>query len=135
MQQKFTFSKNERLKSEKVIAALFRSGNSLMAYPLRVVWISRKIDAEKPPLPAVQVSISVPKRVFKTAVDRNRIKRQIREAWRLHKHLFYEKLAETDAQLAVMLIFVAKEKLPYAEIEKGVIKMIRKFSLPAPQNS
>jgi ribonuclease P protein component len=72
-----------------------------------------------------QLAISVSKRSFKTAVARNRIKRQIREAYRLHKAELHEKLGER--QVALMLIYIAKEALPYSEMEAGVKKMIRKF--------
>lgn len=128
-----TFSKHERLKSRKTIAQLFAvgKGNSFVAYPLRVLWL----DAPTTPPPpstqlterdgAAQIAISVPKRAFKTAVARNRIKRQIREAYRLHKAGFYEKLA--GRHVSLMLVYIAKEALPYAEIEAGVKKMIRKF--------
>lgn len=128
-----TFSKHERLKSRKTIAQLFKvgKGNSFVAYPLRVLWLDAPMTGEAPPTPlaerdgAAQIAISVPKRAFKTAVARNRIKRQIREAYRLHKAGLYEKLA--GRRVSLMLVYIAKEALPYAEIEAGVKKMIRKF--------
>lgn len=82
-----SFDRTERLKSRKVIGALFKGGQSYVAYPLRVVWVplGDETATEHP----AQVAISVSKRAFKTAVARNRIKRQIREAYRLHKHEFY----------------------------------------------
>lgn len=117
------FVRTERLKSRKVIGTLFKGGNSLVAYPLRVVWTVLPPEVASA-FPA-QVSISVSKRLFKTAVARNRLKRQIREAYRLQKAVFYEKLG--DRRIALMLMYIAKEPLPYAEIEGGVRKMIRKF--------
>lgn len=122
-----TFERAERLKSRKLIGGLFKSGESLVAYPLRVVWIALQ-EGGITEFPA-QVSISVSKRLFKTAVARNRLKRQIREAYRLQKAGFYEKLGER--RIALMLMYIAKEPLPYAEIEAGVRKMIRKFPEPA----
>lgn len=121
-----TFVRAERLKSRKVIGTLFKGGASLVAYPLRVVWtvLPPETAGEFP----AQVSISVSKRLFKTAVARNRLKRQIREAYRLQKTAFYEKLA--DRRVAIMLMYIAKEALPYAEIAGGVRKMIRKFPEP-----
>lgn len=118
-----TFQKTERLKSEIAISALFREGASFMAYPLRVVWIAL------PEMGApAQVAVSVSKKHFKTAVVRNTLKRRIREAYRLNKHLFYEKLSKGGhPSLALMLIYVGKEPLPYSDIEAGVLKMIRKF--------
>ncbi len=125
-----TFSTNERLKSRKLIGRLFREGNSYIAYPLRVVWLP--VSPDDPALATfldarAQLAISVPKRTFKTAVQRNRLKRRIREAYRLNKQLFYEKLTGADQHIALMLVLVAKEEVPYAIIEAGVLKMIRKF--------
>ncbi len=120
------FDRAERLKSRKVIGGLFKGGESLVAYPLRVVWTLLPPEAAQE-FPA-QVSISVSKRLFKTAVARNRLKRRIREAYRLQKTTFYEKLA--GRRIALMLMYIAKEALPYAQIEAGMRKMIRKFPEP-----
>lgn len=125
-----TFTSNERLKSRKLIGRLFREGNSYIAYPLRVVWLP--VLPDDPALATfgdarAQLAISVPRRTFKTAVQRNRLKRRIREAYRLNKPFFHEKLAAADQHIALMLVLVAKEEVPYATIEAGVLKMIRKF--------
>lgn len=125
-----TFSRNERLKSLVLIGRLFRGGNSYVAYPLRVVWMP--LDEPMRDLISMgearaQLAISVPKRVFKTAGARNLLKRRIREAYRLNKVPFYEKLAAANQHVALMLVYIGKEELPYSEIEQGVKKMIRKF--------
>ncbi len=126
----YTFSRSERLKSRAIIGRLFREGNSFIAYPLRVVWLpvpdtdpARAFFEEN----RAQLAISVPKRSFKTAVSRNRMKRRIREAFRLHKHELYAKLAASDQRIALMLVLVAKEEIPYSEIENGMRKLIKKF--------
>lgn len=114
-----TFTRQERLKSRKVIGSLFRGGYVFMAYPLRVVWQETASPA------GIQIAISVPKRTFKTAVQRNLLKRRIRAAYQAHKHELCEKLAGRN--IAFMLMYVAKEELPFAEITSGIAKMIRKF--------
>ena len=140
-----TFCRAERLKSEKTIAQLFKKGKSFSAYPLRLVYleateplsindqtddISTKTTVEIFP---IQFSLSVSKRNFKRAVDRNVLRRRIREAYRLHKSKFYKLLETNDLQLqrrfAFMVIYTGKEILPYAEIEKGILKMLAKFKL------
>jgi ribonuclease P protein component len=124
-----SFSRDERLKSRTLIGRLFKGGTAFLAYPLRVVWLP--VDgpaAEGAPAAPVQVAIAVPKRSFKTAVARNRLKRRIREAYRLHKDALYEKLAaRQSAPVALMLIYIAREAVPYSEIEAGIKKMVRKF--------
>jgi len=122
-----SFHHTERLKSRKTIGGLFQNGvgQSYVAYPLRVVWV-RLDETVQTDFP-VQVALSVSKRTFKTAVMRNRLKRQIREAYRLHKHELYEKLNAAEHRIALMLMYVAKEPLPFSEIEKGVAKVVRKW--------
>lgn len=123
----YSFHHNERLKSRKTIGQLFQNGvgQSYVAYPLRVVWV-RLDEATQTNFPA-QVALSVSKRTFKTAVARNRLKRQIREAYRLHKHELYEKLNTAEHRIALMLMYIAKEPVPFSEIEKGVLKMVQKW--------
>lgn len=126
----FTFSRNERLKSRKLISRLFREGHSYMAYPLRVVWLPvgpEEVQATGFGDAPAQLAISVPKRSFKTAVQRNRLKRRIREAYRLNKTAWYNKLAADGLHLALMLVYVGKEELTYEEIAGGVKKMVKKF--------
>ena len=93
-----TFRKRERMTSNLLMEALFENGNSqsVTAFPLRAVYqtIERHCDHD----PA-QILISVPKKRFKHAVDRNRVKRQIREAYRQHKQLLWEKMTEGEEVL------------------------------------
>lgn len=99
-----TFGKNEKLVSKKTIDALFSGGNSrsMSAYPLRVVFMRKERNETEEP---AQVMVSVSKRHFKRAVKRNRVKRQIREAYRLNKHLLHEAL-EQKKDMAVAMAFI-----------------------------
>jgi len=122
----FKFNKAERLKSKIVIDQLFdrKVANSFSAYPIRLIWVPIEIPINDYP---VLFSMSVPKRKFRKAADRNQLRRRIREAYRLHKHILYEALAESDQQYGFMLLYTAKDALPYEVIEKSIQKMIRRF--------
>ncbi|MFN0217103.1 MAG: ribonuclease P protein component [Saprospiraceae bacterium] len=120
-----TFTRAERLKSRKAISSLFKGGHSFVAYPFRVVW--KESSPYLAAMSSIQVMISVPKRNFKTAVSRNRLKRQIREAYRLHKQELYDKVEASDLHISLMISYIAKESLPFADIEAGIKKLIRKF--------
>ena len=75
----------------------------------------------------IQFTASVSKRRFKHAVDRNRVKRLIREAYRLRKHELYDALSEEGPQLAWMIIFIGKELPDYPKVDKAMRKLIAKF--------
>jgi len=119
-----TFQKGERLKSRKAIGALFKEGKSFGQYPLRLVYMP--MEERRSVFPA-QFTVSVPKKKFPKAVRRNRIRRQVREAWRLNKHRLYRGLEGKGRQYALMVIYVATENLSYAEIEHAMQQMIRRF--------
>ena len=121
----FTFKKAERLKSKKRIESLFKKGQSFSQYPLRIVW-TPIVDDFPMDFP-IQFTLSVPKRSFSKAVDRNRLRRQIREAYRLHKHQLYAALENTEQRYAMMFIYQAREKLPYQDVEKALQKIIKRF--------
>ncbi len=131
--KKFTFKKTERLKSRKVIGRVFKDGRSFGAYPLRLVFL--KMDEPKSSAP-VQFTVTVAKKNFKSAVARNRIKRKVREAWRLNKNWLYRKMEKTEGQYAFMVIYTAKEDLPYDDIERGMrnlnYRFVKKNILPKP---
>ena len=118
------FKRGERLKSRKAIGQLFEKGQSFGQYPLRLVWMP-----VEEPLSSfnVQLAISVPKRRFKKAHQRNRLKRQIREAYRLNKSKLYANLATDDQAYSWMLIYTAREALPFADIEKAIEAIIPRF--------
>jgi ribonuclease P protein component len=113
----YTFPKAEHLCSKKLIEQLFsRQNSSLGIYPLRLTWLVASARTTAPP----QVLITVPKRTFKRAVDRNRLKRLVREAYRLNKHLLTE--AANGHPVAVLgILYTGKEKSELPLLEKKLI--------------
>jgi ribonuclease P protein component len=116
-----TFSKHEKLKSKKLIGDLFSNGQSVSAYPLRMVYLETKFEDTV----QVQASVSVSKRYFKHAVDRNHIKRLMREAYRLHKPVYFNNIT---TQYALMILYLGKEKPAYDLIEKKMHTLFKKFA-------
>jgi ribonuclease P protein component len=109
----YRFQREERLRSKKLIEQLFREGSSFNSYPLRFV----ALPLPQPADPAVQVLVSVSKRYFKKAVDRNRLKRQMREAFRLAKPTIAQLNTGENAWL-IGILYVGKEKNPFNIISK-----------------
>lgn len=123
----FRFRRGERLKRKQTIDSLFAGANSLSQFPLLLLWKKTEdIRNEAPPFP-VQFSSSVSKKKFKTAVDRNFIKRRIREAYRLKKQDLYQKLEGEEAQYAFMVIFTGRALEDCNRIERSMNKILDKF--------
>ena len=121
-----TFSKKERIVSNKLMETLFEKGDSqvVTAFPLKAVYLP--IDKPQGGTPA-QVLISVPKKRFKHAVDRNRVKRQVREAFRHHKEMIYEHIA-IDKQLLVAFIWLSDRHYVSSEVERRIIRLLQKIA-------
>ena len=115
---KFTFRKEERLYKEKIIQELFEKGSSFYSYPFKVYFMPNP----DPSGTTHQVLISVSKKNFKRAVDRNSIKRRIREAYRINKNL----LAGQN-KLAIAYIYSVKEILPTAQIQERLVKTFKRL--------
>lgn len=116
------FSKKEKLKSRKAIEQLFQARQSIHVFPLRLIW--RKLDFPLSQSPA-QFAVSVPKRAFAKAVHRNRIKRIIREVYRLNKADVYAALPQSEGQFGFMFIYSGRREPTFAEIEKSLKKLIK----------
>ncbi len=117
---KFTFSKKDKLKSKKLIELLFSEGQSVSAYPLRLVYKNALFDDGI----LIKTGISVSKRHFKKAVDRNRIKRLLRESYRLNKSVYFNKIT---TPYAFMILYIGKEKITLPEIESKMNLLFEKF--------
>ena len=115
---RFTFKKQERLSSLKAIEELYQSGSSFNISGFRIVFRLVK-EAQQAPC---QVVFSVPKKSFKRAVDRNLIKRRMREAYRLNKNELYEHLMKRQVNMHLLFIYTAREISTSAEISQGMLK-------------
>lgn len=122
LSDKNTFTKEEKLCSAKAIDALFSIGESFIAYPLRVVYmIHDKSEVESQ---SASVVISVSKRKFKRAVKRNRVKRLIREAYRLNKYNLITLLNKHNKRIDVAFLYLKDELPEFLEIEKSILKTV-----------
>ena len=120
--QKPTLPKIERLNSRILIEKLFTGGSkSLPAFPLRIVYM----PVEGETLPIATILISVPKKRFKRAVKRNRVKRQIREAYRKHKQILIDPLKNSNKKVALAFIWLDNELHDSAEVEAKVVKLLQ----------
>ena len=120
-----TLRKKERMVSRKLIDTLFDgNGQSMAAFPLRVVYMKKKRTAYDAP---IQILISVPKKRFKHAVDRNHVKRQVREAYRLHKDILYNALP-ADQQLLLAFVWLSDSHLSTAKVEERVISLLHRIA-------
>lgn len=123
---RLTLRKNERIASRRLIDQLFAgsSSHSLAAFPIRVVYIIKDRAREESP---VQVLVSVSKRHFRHAVDRNRAKRQLREAWRHHKETLASALP-ADKCLALAFLWLSDSPQPSAVVERRVCGLVQRIA-------
>ena len=117
------FKKEERLCSRKMIKELFESGQTLSSYPVKIIWKETKLFASVP----VQIVISVPKRNIKKAVDRNKIKRQIREVYRKNKNSWQELLKYQNIQCSGIFIYMGKKEVSFQELELAIIGLLKRL--------
>ena len=114
MNKPFSLSKNERIKSKKTIETLFQQGEAFFSYPYRLVFkVTPSINRK-----GLYMAISVPKRFFKRAHDRNRIKRLARETYRIEKIALQSKVIDHQWELNLMFIYQGREILEYSAMQK-----------------
>ena len=116
----YTYPKEEKLKSRKLIDLLFTEGKSVSKFPLRLAYIQSDFGEGLP----IKMGVSVSKKYFKKASDRNYFKRVMRETYRLNKNLLIDNL---DKPYAFMLLYQTKERLDYHEINQKTIQLFEKF--------
>jgi ribonuclease P protein component len=119
----YTFSKNERLCSKILIDDLLSNGRSFILDPFRIIWLEKAINSDSP----AQVLINVSHHKFKRAVDRNRIKRLTREAYRKNKSALYEFLNQNNKQIIFTLFYISKDIPVYSEIELKIILILQRL--------
>jgi ribonuclease P protein component len=117
----FTNPKKEKLKSKTTIDLLFSEGNSVSKFPLRLVYVENKEENAV----LLKMGVSVSKKYFKKAVDRNYFKRVLRETYRLNKHILLDAL---EKPYAIMFFYQTKEHLSFQEIEEKTIQLFQKFN-------
>ena len=128
MRKQFTLGKEERLKSRKQIEQLFDKGKSFVVAPFRIYFI---VNSELPIQKGesrLKFGTGVSAKIFKKAVDRNRIKRLTREAWRLQKNEITEKASETQRQLNVFFIYTGKELPDFTTVKEKVAIALKKLA-------
>jgi len=128
----FKYPKEEKLKSKKTIDLLFSEGKTITKYPLRLVYIESDYGIDADSKNKLKFGVSVSKKNFKKAVDRNYFKRVLRETYRLNKHILTENL---EKPFAIMFFYQTKERLKFEEINLKTIQLFQKFLIQLQQNS
>ena len=116
----FTYPKKEKLKSKKLIDRLFSEGKSVSSYPIKLIYLK----TELPEGVKIQTGVTVSKRRIKSAVDRNRVKRLLRESYRLNKQLVFN---NTKGTFAFLFLYLGREIPPYHTVEEHLVHVMKKF--------
>lgn len=120
---KYSFLKNERIKSNKEISRIFNNGIFLFTKNISLVYLCSKDTDQK----INQIAVSVPKKKFKSAVKRNKIKRQIKEAYRLNKSIIYDYSDKNSIWFKMIFIYKSKSIPTYKTIDSEVIELLKKM--------
>ncbi|RZN83897.1 MAG: ribonuclease P protein component [Winogradskyella sp.] len=123
----FSYSKKDKLKSKKLIEQLFSEGKAISAFPLRLVYLKTMFDDDS----VLKTGVSVSKRLHKNAVDRNKIKRLMREAYRLNKPKYFNK---SSTSYAFMILYISKDKITFEELDTKTNLLFQKFLKHTPKD-
>ena len=116
----FGYSKKDKLKSNKLIEQLFREGSAVSAFPLRLVYLKTRFNDGS----MVKTGVSVSKKLHKSAVDRNKIKRLMREAYRINKPKYFN---NSSTPYAFMILYIGKEKPSFKSVSAKTELLFQKF--------
>lgn len=117
---RLTFPKKEKLKSKKLIEQLFAEGKSVSNYPIKLIYLKTELPFDIP----IQAGVTVPKKNFKSAVKRNRVKRLMRESYRLNKALVFN---NSKGSFAFLFLYLGKEMPDYFLVEENLKAALLKF--------
>lgn len=120
----FTYPKAQKLKSKKTIDSLFSEGKSVSKFPLRLVYVESSFGLDISKNEKLKIGVSVSKKNFKKAVDRNHFKRLLRETYRLNKHLLLDNIQKN---YAIMFFYQTKDRLSFEEINLKTVQLFEKF--------
>ncbi len=126
---KKTFNKTEKLTSKTAIEAIFKKGDTIKNYPLILKYISYEFNDGA----AAKVVITVPKKKVKRAAKRNRLRRQLKEAYRLNKFTLIQQLKQSETSLALFFIYTGEEKVEYSFLEEKIKVILKKVEQNLPQ--
>jgi ribonuclease P protein component len=122
----YTLGKEERLKSKLTIQGLLENGRTASSFPLKIYWDISPDRFQKYP---ARVAISVPKRKIKKAVDRNLMKRRIRESYRMNKDLIYDPLREKGIKIVMIVMYLSDEFVSYDNLNTGLRELLSKLAV------
>lgn len=121
--ERHTFSKQERLRNRPSLQRLVEEGRSVHEPPFRLTGLHMALDAPVP----VQVAFAVPKRNVPRAVDRNRIRRRMREAYRRNKHAYHARLVQGGRQCALLFVLQGRSLPGYMDVERKMIRALDRW--------
>ncbi|WP_369999217.1 ribonuclease P protein component [Winogradskyella sp.] len=117
---RFKYSKKDKLKSKKLIEQLFNEGKAVTVYPLRLIYLKTEFEDGS----VLKTGVSVSKRLHKTAVSRNKMKRLLREAYRLNKPLYFN---NSSTSYAFMILYLSKDGMTFDEVNDKMKRLFDKF--------